>query len=147
MTLYVVMNVFFFSFYQLNNPIYSWFFYVPDLCSKQLHAQCQQQTMERGVKYNKDTGTTSCRVSSLIKLYCRLESCNFIGKGALTCRHSGVFVVNFEHISHLFQVFLLLALNSSVFAGLLRKRVQKLPIKSTTAICNVEVAVRWYSTK
>ena len=43
--------------------------------------------------YNKNTGTTSIR-------------------------RSGVFIVNFEHISHLFLVFLLLILNKSILAGL-----------------------------
>ena len=32
-------------------------------------------------------------------------------------RRFGVFVVNFEHISHLFLVFLLLALSMYLFAG------------------------------
>ena len=33
-------------------------------------------------------------------------------------RHSGVFIVNFEHILHLFLVFLLLTLNMQLLAGL-----------------------------
>ena len=32
-------------------------------------------------------------------------------------RHSGIFIVSFEHISHLFQVFLLLTLNKLMLAG------------------------------
>ena len=32
-------------------------------------------------------------------------------------RRSGLFVVNFEHISHLFLVFLLLTLNKQILAG------------------------------
>ena len=33
-------------------------------------------------------------------------------------RGSGVFIVNFEHILHLFQVFLLLTLNKQMLAGI-----------------------------
>ena len=36
-------------------------------------------------------------------------------------RRSGFFIVNFEHISHLFQVFLLLTLNKEMLAGNLIK--------------------------
>ena len=35
-------------------------------------------------------------------------------------RHSGVFIVNFEHISHLVQVFLLLTLNMKLLAGFMK---------------------------
>ena len=38
-----------------------------------------------------------------------------------TCRLSGVFIVNFEHISHLVLVFLLLTLNMQLPAGNMRK--------------------------
>ena len=34
----------------------------------------------------------------------------------IQCRCTGVFIVNFKHISHLFLVFLLLTLNMSMFA-------------------------------
>ena len=34
-------------------------------------------------------------------------------------RRSGVFIVNFEHISHLFLAFLLLTLNKQMLAGML----------------------------
>ena len=33
-------------------------------------------------------------------------------------RRSGVFIVNFEHISHLFLVFLLFTLNTQMLSGL-----------------------------
>ena len=32
-------------------------------------------------------------------------------------RRSGVFIVNFQHISHFFLVFLLLTLNKKIFVG------------------------------
>ena len=35
-------------------------------------------------------------------------------------RHSGFFIVNFEHILHFFLVFLLLTLKRQMFAGLLQ---------------------------
>ena len=34
-------------------------------------------------------------------------------------RHSGVFIVNFEHISHLFLGFLLLTLNKQMLRGII----------------------------
>ena len=52
---------------------------------------------------NKDTRTTSS-VPPKTSEVCR-------------CR-SGVYIVNFENISHLFVAFLLLKLNKQVFAGL-----------------------------
>ena len=39
-------------------------------------------------------------------------------------RRSGVFIVKFEHISHLFIVFLMLTLNNLVFGGYLKKHVR-----------------------
>ena len=38
-------------------------------------------------------------------------SCCFCINYVKTCRRSGVFIVNFDHIPHLFLVFLLLSLN------------------------------------
>ena len=51
--------------------------------------------------------------------------------GTRSWRHSGVFVVNFKHISHLFLVFLLLTLNMQLPAGIpLRKnKITKQKIK------------------
>ena len=40
-------------------------------------------------------------------------------------RRSGVFIVNFEHISHLFLVFLLLTLNKQMLAGILKISVNE----------------------
>ena len=46
-----------------------------------------------------------------------LKVCNFIKKGLQNRgRRSGVFIVNFEHISHLFLVFLLMTSKKQMLA-------------------------------
>ena len=48
-----------------------------------------------------------------------MSKCYF-NKAERHWRRSGVFIVNFEHISHLFLVFLLLTLNMQMPARLLK---------------------------
>ena len=53
----------------------------------------------------------------------RREICSRLTIKILEQRHlrrSGVLIVNFEHISHLFLVFLLLTLNMEMFAGFVK---------------------------
>ena len=54
---------------------------------------------------------------------------------------SGVFIENFEHISHLFLVFLLLTLSKQLFAGI------DIPKSESSSRDGTEAAVRMYSMK
>ena len=56
----------------------------------------------------------------------RFEICSKLTMKTLERRHwrrSGVFIVNFELVSHLALVFLLLTLNRLMLAGLVRHRI------------------------
>ena len=70
-------------------------------------------------------------------------------------RHSGVFIVNFEHISPLFLVFLLLTLNKRMLAGLYECfcKMQKnngienyvtFSLDSIYSICFIAICVLYY---
>ena len=59
-------------------------------------------------KVNKDTRTTP--LASFWCLYCVVVLVSLL-------RRSGIFIVNFEHISHIVLVFLLLTLNMRLPAG------------------------------
>ena len=118
---------FYFLFYQVNNQIGSWFFLYS--WPLQQTITCSKSTVGNGLKYNnEDTGTTLYR--NLFSNRVILSAWVLQLQEALAWRRSGVFIVNYEHILHIFVLFLSLTLNRVMFAGLLNKQVQKSPIRA-----------------
>ena len=72
--------------------------------------------------FSKSQETFSCSKSTIETLEKKCEICSKLTietPERPQSRRSGVFIVNFEHISHLFLVFLLLTLNRKMFVVLL----------------------------
>ena len=59
-----------------------------------------------------------------------------------TSRRSGVFIVNFKYILHLFLVFLLLTLNKQMLPGLLLSQLPLFSLNEVISVPTCEVVVK-----